>query len=615
MRKQALIRTVAVILVAALLVGIVFVAVANADTTLGVSATVTPQELEGQGKVEVELSLANNGNTTIKGVVLTVDDYSISKDLGDFAAGQKKIFRVSNFKINEYQLGVSIPFVFHWLQDGELKLLEYPIKVNLKKDEPKLEATRTASTQIGMMGDTVKLKYTIKNTGTIDLYSIKIQDPISDTAIVEGLTLESGSGIYVVEYDVILDKTIDSVPVITGITSGGVEVSQTLEPLTLTLVEPSAVIIVTPGLPTQTGTTLDIFIQNNGNIPISQMTVVDELGAVLDDGLTLEAGASKHISNIVSSPDERTVTVTATGLVNDVAGMKATFTSAPVVVSPFIATKDIKIESEVQPGKTILEKAGKLTVVVKLNNVSPVELKNVVISESTTGYTKTLETLPIGVQVITVELDIQKDSTLKFAADFQDTDGRAYHWDMQPVDISVSELTTIIPEGNAQTGVAGWLKGLLIVLIALLVSAVIALGLKLHKEKRIEAEREEADEIERMIIRRGKRAERLAGQSDDITGKIKKPGVLYEDFELQQSSAYDPRRPVSKDNVRDNSLLNAQKPQKRTPVVSSSASRVIGVKKETVEHSDSLDREKVRNGAPSYNFDDKIFEDEFFDKN
>lgn len=606
MLKKTLVFALAILLLAALSIP----ATAFASSNLGVSTTVTPEQLMEAGKVEIALKLANNGPSLLEDVTLSIPGKNDAV-LGNLDPGEKKSFNISNFNVSAEQIGTAIAFRFKWVENGAIKSLEYPVTVGARSSNPKLEARRDVSKAIGTTGDIITVTYVLQNTGDVDLTDVTITDPISDKAIASGLTLAVGSAVKKVNYGLTLDKTVTSKPVVTAM-GGSKEISVEIPVLDIVLAEPKLEIIATVGSTDGAVVSLDISIKNTGNTRLKDINLVDEQGKLIADGIALSAGEGQKITYEVSNA-ARTVVVTANATVEGLEGpsAKMTFLSAGVNVSPTTtaepAVGDV-LSVTVTPSASTIDAAGEVEFVIKLNNTGNAPIKSVILKEAAAGVIKEFTDLKMGITSVKAKINISKTTVIKFFAEYQDgetTKSAA----AAPVNVEIGPGKAPATE-KPQSGAPVKLNILTIIMIGLgvlLVGAVIGLVVVLSQERRRKEQRMEAEELDRMMEHR---AHPMARRE-------------VEGFDLPDNPVINhnvPLPPRAKDAHTEPRRAPVQPPQRRYTPVEESVSERPAVERpqrtrprpEGIEHYESIPIEQNAKKRPIS--DEELFEREFMDE-
>lgn len=520
---------------------------ARAEGSLTVSAKMNPEAIIGPQKVEISIVLVNESSYALENLMLNTGgtkDYAL---LSYMEPGKRKSYTISNFTVDEYQLGGSIPLRFTYTENGQTKTIEYPLKVQLKAAEPEVLLTRTAAPETGKTGEEILLTYTLENTGGVDLMNLTLTDAAAgQEPIFQNAYLAIGE-VQSYERTVILEQSLRSEPILQGLTPDGEAVQVSLDPLEILLAEPFMDVILTPGEQTSQGTPVSIVLHNTGNVDISAITVTDDKGSVLEDGLNLPAGEKYQIDAQISSSDSvRTLVITASGLAGT--NEKVTFKSEGLVIEPLVR-QPVELSITAQADKTQLEAAGNITLKVELTLSGDTELEEIIIREETAGVLRTLDRLEPGTTALEgITLKINQDSTLLLQVSAKDGQGQTYEATAQPITLQILE-SQVEAEIDPETAKAGnTLKLVLFGLVAALVIAAAALTALVVHERKNRARREE-DETVAQSIRKAPKPPAAPAQRPQKTEKTPVPQApapqrasRRETFEAPQETARQPLR-------------------------------------------------------------------------
>lgn len=526
MNKKTVIRAVALcVLLLLVCAGPMLPMVAHAESSLGVSAKVTPEVLLAAGQVEINIRLANNSSVMLEDVSMMAR--GIDQIVGNMNPGEKKSYNISKFNVQESELGGSVIFNFSWIEDGEFKTLEYPVAIKVKEPEPSLKASRTVSSNSGASGDTITVTYALQNTGDVDLTNVAIADPIFPDGIAVG-DLAVGSGTKRVTKEFTLTETVTTTPVVTA-QADSTTLTVELDPLEIRLTEIGLDLTASAGSPTKDGIPVTITVTNRGNVDFTSVALVDELGNPLATAFPLNQSQSNTVEVVVNPAEPRSFVVTATGTLAVEGSVPVVVSSSPVALTPVLSTDDIQLTASAKPTKTAFDEPGEVTFAVKLVNNSPVELYNVVISEENAGRLGSLDTLAIGAQTVNVSLLVDESRQVSFTVSFQDELGNSYSTVTEAVAITVGAAQPDETPGPQSQGGSSWMKWLLIGLIVLIVAVIATLVYLYTQGKRRRQQEEEADEVERILAQQSRRRpnpvrERTPGAGQPQSGRKQTTG-------------------------------------------------------------------------------------------
>ncbi len=483
---------------------------AYAAGSLEVSSSVTPQGLDSAGNVTIDLTLANTGELALEDVRLVAENGSESP-LGDIAPGETRSFQVSNFFVAQEQIGGTVPLTFMWFEEGQVQTLEHGVPIAAKQFKPELKITRSAEPSSGKKGETIELKYVVENTGDIRINDIKIEDPIVGEAIAEGVDLRPGRS-QTYRSEITLENSVESRPTASGVAEDGTPAEAVTPSLTIDMKNPSLSIVVTQGAPADlpapdgsgvsagVGTSFDIHVTNDGNLPLSAITLQDDLGAIVEDGLKLAPGEDVHYAYVQSTLEEREIVITAS-CVAEGEESRLEFKSAGVALAPSYRPEDISITANASVDKTMLQAPGEIQATIHIVNDSPVPIFTVEVSESGAGVIQTIDRIEAGkAQDVVAKMQIVQSGQLTFTIKYADMDKRPYSLSIAPIDIGMAEATpaptaappsaTPAPAPTTRSNAYAILI-LMAILVLLLIVALITLIVVLVRHTRLKRRSEE----------------------------------------------------------------------------------------------------------------------------
>ena len=479
-----------------MLTAVCLVPAALAETSLGVSATVTPEAITEAGKVNINIRLANNGSAMLEDVTMIARN--IDETLGNLEPGDKKAYNITNFKVTEEEVGAEVTFLFYWMENGEEKTLEYPIEIKRKTLEPALKAECSLSANTAAAGEVITITYALQNTGELPLTDVTITDPVLPAPVNVG-TLEVGSATVRVTQEITLQSTVTSSPVVTA-NAEGAPFTVEMKAQQIVLADAKLDLKVSAGSPTAEGTPLTVSVSNTGNMDFISVALVDETGNAVTAAFSLPMGGSQQVEYVVNPAQTRDVVISATATYGT-ASTPLVVTAEPVTVEPVIASGDISVTLSAKPVKSQFDEATEVVFAVKVVNNSPVELYNLVISEENAGRLESLDLVEIGAQTVNVRLLVDETRDVVFTATFEDSLGNSYSAVTAPVPIEIgAQLPEETPEPEVEASGAGkWLTWLLVVIFALLAVAVVSLIYVAMQSRRRREQQREADELDRIL--------------------------------------------------------------------------------------------------------------------
>ena len=441
---------------------------ARAANGIGISASLSPSEFSGAGKAEIEVDLTNNSDSVLENISLSVGSVSDRVLGGTIEPGQSRSFKISNFSIDESQVGQNMQVVVKYDEGGQRRSSSYSLKVKRigEVDEtpspeptptpteeptpsptpepaPSLSASRRANKTIGQVGDKITITYVIENTGNTDLMDIKLSDSLANSPIASNFSLPAQSGRKTFEHTFELNEAVKSSSRVVAYTGSGQEVIINLNSLSFDIAQPKIEITAIQS-PSQENAekdtiSMDITVKNSGNIDMNKITLTDEKDRSIGEPIELDSGKEVVINYKADLKENRSFVVNANAEYGD-DGEKVTFSSTPVELIKEFSPADIKLSLESSTSSSTLTEPGSVLFDLKITNQSPVELYDIKISSNDSYATITIPVLPIdGVQEQQIPVDIDSDKEVIFSANFKDINGMDYN------EVSNAQSINIIP--------------------------------------------------------------------------------------------------------------------------------------------------------------------------
>ena len=462
-----------------------------ADITVS-NVSVSPSSLSGGGNVTVKGTIKNTVGEDISLSVSYAEDVKVNKDL---AAGDSYTFSVT-CGVSSSDLDSSNTYVVvDWSSDNHSGSKRVNFQVSREEEKVALTFTRSISKTTINAGDSVKLTYSLKNTGTADITGLSITDPAVPDGVASGLSLKAGAS-KTVSKTIKPSETVTSTPKAT-FTAGGSSHSKSVESKKITVsggdAKLSVSAIVDKALINAGDTvTFTIALRNDSTVAVNNITVTDDQGNTVKSGLSIAASSDNDTKTetftyqtTLSSP--RAVTFK----VSYPSGEETkTVTSSPVVVNingqPFLSAAPTNVSISATADPTLLTLPGEVTFTITVENIGDVALKDVTVSESRLGTLGTFATLGIGEkQTLTKQTTVSAAGNYLFQVTAEDGDGMQYSASSSTISISsptaAATDNTVNPSGGDSLST---LFIIMIVIVVLILIAGITLAVLVMQEKR-----------------------------------------------------------------------------------------------------------------------------------
>ena len=462
-----------------------------ADITVS-NVSVTPSSLSGGGNVTVKGTIKNTVGEDISLSVSYAEDVKVNKDL---AAGDSYTFSVT-CGVSSSDLDSSNTYVVvDWSSDNHSGSKRVNFQVSREEEKVSLAFTRSISKTTVNAGDSVKLTYSLKNTGTADITGLSITDPAVPDGVASGISLKAGAS-KTVSKTIKPTETVTSTPKAT-FTAGGSSHNESVESKKITVsggdakLSVSAIVdkaLINSG----DSVTFTIALRNDSTVPVSNITVTDDQGNTVKSGLSIAASADNDTkTETFTYQTSLTSPRAVTFKVSYPSGEETkTVTSSPVVVNingqPFLSAAPTNVSITATADPTTLTLPGDVTFTITVENIGDIALKDVTVSESRLGTLGTFSTLGIGEkQTLTKQATVSAAGNYLFQVTAQDGDGMQYSASSSTISISSPTATatenTLNPSGGDSLST---LFIIMIVIVVLILIAGITLAVLVMQEKR-----------------------------------------------------------------------------------------------------------------------------------
>ena len=455
---------------------------AGSLTISGLSAD--PSSLSDSGTVNVSGKLNNGTSKDIESVLIECGGVQLEVN-ETIKAGASKSFTLKNVSISKGQLDQNITVSATWPEGSSTGTF----KVASKQETISVAFTRTASSKTVQKGDTVKLTYNIKNTGTATLTGLTLTDSCVQGTIASGVTLAAGENKQYTS-TVKVNSTVSSVPKITY-TAGGSTKSKSLDALKITIADAKLSMTATPNKTEVNAgdkVTFTIKLQNDSAVAISGIKVMDNSGTVIRSSANLAATTG-------STPKVLTITHEMTIDAAQSVSFSASFTANGQTQTAHTDPIDIQIAGAVDPNVSPLEISvsadpaaptfpGDVTFTATVKNASAVALQNVVVSEAQLGQLGTVSSLAAGAsQTFTKTVTVSTAGQYAFSATANDASGAAVKAASASLSLNAA-VASPTPEPESGGNIINTLFIVMIVIVVLIVLSGIALVVLMVQERR-----------------------------------------------------------------------------------------------------------------------------------
>lgn len=317
------------------------------------------------------------------------------------AANDVLEFTLQNVTVEDFMFDIDLSFQLTWkttayaADDAEHlhpivtdHLISAPIRIE-RFVEPVMTVTFEPDVSLAREGDTVTVTYTLVNDTKFDMTNISLQDagipqpviPLEKTVLNAGETMAVQASFQMGDGAVELHPTA-------RYTVRGVESSASaVQDMVVEYVDVAFRMEVEKYPATSEGTLFRITLINEGSHIMTDIRVTDEIGSVIAEGLSLEAGKERTISctvpSAVASGNVRYISFEASGR-DAVGGTVTTKSAASYEVLPFVESGQVRLYLNVAltASSQTDDGSNRLKLLFEVRNDSQVPITDAIINES-----------------------------------------------------------------------------------------------------------------------------------------------------------------------------------------------------------------------------------------
>ncbi len=200
-----------------------------------VKRTITPSTARNGQNVSVIYEISNIGGVDVTDVTIK-ESSAVSSTEGKIAQIMPGEKATHTFTVTMKKKNLSSHATVTY-QAGGQTYTETVDEATIKYGDVKLEATLKADKKGGVVGETLKLTLTLKNTGKVDYQNVTVTDALLGT-VFTGLTVEAGKTV-TQEKELSITQTCDLQFTISGATSSGDTVETATDRVSIVAVDPA----------------------------------------------------------------------------------------------------------------------------------------------------------------------------------------------------------------------------------------------------------------------------------------------------------------------------------------------------------------------------------------
>ncbi len=405
---------------------------------------------------------------TLEGLTLQGDllekPYPVSDSL-TIQANDVKEFTLSNVRIEEDEFDKDLSFQLIWKTTAygpededhlEPIVTEHAVTATIRIErfiEPVMTLAFAPDVRLAREGDPVTVTYTLANDTKFDMTNVTLQDAgipqpavsLPNTVLNAGEKMEASASFVMGSGSIELDPTVQY-------TVRGIE-SKTSADATVTVeyVKVDLKMQVEKYPATSDGTLFRITLINDGTHPMSDIRIVDEIGSLIVDGISINGGTEKTFSytvpSAVSSGTVRYISFEATGR-DCVGGIVTVKSPSAYEVLPFVESNQVRLNLSVTLSSSAHNDDGsnRLKLLFEIRNGSLVPIRNAVITEA--DYFKSIvneyDALPTGTTTFEKEF-VVPDGTRSLTFVMTAMDPAQTQYATVPMSLDLSPLTESNP--------------------------------------------------------------------------------------------------------------------------------------------------------------------------
>ena len=472
-------RGLAVLLVAVLAFGILWMPSPARAAGMSMDIEFSPNELSGSGEVKITATIKNLGDD-VTDATLTVGDRKIAS-WSSFISGSSDTVEYS-YAMRESEIGSNIPVVLNYELNGETGTVSKSIRIARKQANVRVSTAVTVDKSVVPDGSKVEFTFVVENQGDTAIEACTITAPTlnSGRAVCEPFSVAAGD-VRHVTYTGTIVKTINVEPTL-RYTAAGKEYTAQMDSLKVTMSSASLSMSATAANTTvQEGepASFRLTIKNDGNVDLKNLVVKDASGntvslgtSIIREGATLTA----QVEDTLTASKSYSFTATC----EDDSGETYTFQSnvMEITVEPkeeVDYAQDISLT--VTTDQSAYEQTGKVVFHIVLMNNGENVFTDATVSEETMGELGTYDVLMPGEKDIDTEAEIAENAVFKFKVTATDPEGNA-------VSVSSSDVPVVVKEEKSSTSGLGTAIWIVVIVFVLMVGAGVALVILVNKEKK-----------------------------------------------------------------------------------------------------------------------------------
>lgn len=486
----------------------------RSSDSLSITGFATPSAMVVPGEAKIDLTLTYYGDTSLENVRICREDGTVLREAAALASEEATSLQFSEtIVLTPEQLdqnGIHYLITYDAIDEQNNRVPRQRttfISVIKQEADPKIEFTRTLSSDHVPKGSEVTISYRVRNTGNVSLKNLVLVDELCGEVGTLDL-LEPGKK-QTFSAKVTIDQTSVSRPSIRYTFDGNVtDITVGLKASTVYLADEQLDIqleadknVVSPG----EVITLRLKIANNGNVSYENLRITDKsLGEVGTITSEIKPGDEYLFSKTVSLKTTTTFLFDVSGRNANGSEYEESSNMLTIAVSPAIENISVNLSASAQPAR--LSEPGPVTFTVRIDNQGDIDIRNAVLSEQKRGEMKKLAVLAPGVTEVEYTYDVDAaDNTFKFLVELSDAKGGKLTLLSNPIAVEITDdaeatmaaaltpvaTTTTIPilgepyQLDDRSAFESMMFGVLVILGTMVLFIIIAVSIRRRRVKRL----------------------------------------------------------------------------------------------------------------------------------
>lgn len=353
----------------------------------------------------------------------------------DIPVGATETF-TATMHVTDAMIGTPLTFYVIWHErvNNSMQNRSYQVQLTIgRANTAYLSLSRTMSKSSAAQGEQVQIIYTLVNTGSYTLNNIRLVDEkiAGLNPIVTPFSLAPGKSFSYTYTYTMGSESVVSKPVATFTPLGSSAVLSVSAPKqTLGLMNAQLSKEVVVGTQDANGVTLTLYLTNNGNCLLSNLTVTDDLGATLASNFSLAIGEVKIIEYFVPNPE--TVRYVVFNITGNNQSTPFHDNTQSCIVRPYIDPAELGIDFSVEINSP-LNSENIISLTFNIRNTGKTDYTDVSIEEKTLGILiDKFDVLRPSATPVSIPRDVSiaAPGKLVFTLTAHDTSGNEYTYDL-----------------------------------------------------------------------------------------------------------------------------------------------------------------------------------------